>query len=507
MSNINKVSLTEYLMENKPTRAALETSVVQKQVERKVVRNEETDTGDRLPQSSSKLVNDISDVPRNAKQAVSLNSPRRSIRLNHAKSQIVAKSQQQSRKVPQSRPIPKAPVADICKVQKLVDKRKRKGKIEYLVQWFRCSKDKNSWEPESNIIDKKLIKDFECQWSAMLQIRLNQKAPVADSFMVERLVKKRKRKGKIEYLVEWFRHSTDENSWEPESNIIDKTLIKDFESARLLTPPQTPPQLSQQPLQLSNVLETPKSNPSVDPELNSSTMMYGDETPNELQRIEDERKKQQEEQMLKFDADFKTELLVKEKSFERKKKELEQQLEEILLGGHTSCLVCRCIQGITKPTIRQLARRGGVKRGSGLIFEDTRGVLTKHTIRRLMAQRGGVKRRRGLIFKDTRGVLTKHTIRQLAQRGGVKRMSGLIFEDTLGVLIKPTIRTLAQRGGVKRMSGEIFEETRGALKNYLESVIRDAVTYTEHAKRKTVVAVDIVHALKRQGKTSYGFGG
>ena len=166
-------------MENKPTRAALETSVVQKQVERKVVRNEETDTGDRLPQSSSKLVNDISDVPRNAKQAVSLNSPRRSIRLNHAKSQIVAKSQQQSRKVPQSRPIPKAPVADIYKVQKLVDKRKRKGKIEYLVQWFRCSSKENSWEPKSNIIDKTLIKDFECQWSAMSQIRLNQKAPVA----------------------------------------------------------------------------------------------------------------------------------------------------------------------------------------------------------------------------------------------------------------------------------------------------------------------------------------
>ena len=113
----------------------------------------------------------------------------------------------------------------------------------------------------------------------------------------------------------------------------------------------------------------------------------------------------------------------------------------------------------------------------------------------------------GLIFEETRGVLTKHTIRRLARRGGVKRMSGLIFEDTLGVLIKPTIRRLAQRGGVKRMSGLIFEETRGVLKNYLESVIRDAVTYTEHAKRKTVVAVDIVHALKRQGKTSYGFGG
>jgi len=33
-----------------------------------------------------------------------------------------------------------------------------------------------------------------------------------------------------------------------------------------------------------------------------------------------------------------------------------------------------CI-GITKPAIRRLARRGGVKRISGLIYEETRGVL------------------------------------------------------------------------------------------------------------------------------------
>ena len=34
-----------------------------------------------------------------------------------------------------------------------------------------------------------------------------------------------------------------------------------------------------------------------------------------------------------------------------------------------------------------------------------------------------------------------------------------------------------------------------------------AVTYTEHAKRKTVTAMDVVYALKRQGRTLYGFGG
>ena len=45
------------------------------------------------------------------------------------------------------------------------------------------------------------------------------------------------------------------------------------------------------------------------------------------------------------------------------------------------------------------------------------------------------------------------------------------------------------------------------FKVFLENVIRDAVTYTEHAKRKTVTAMDVVYALKRQGRTLYGFGG
>jgi histone H4 len=76
------------------------------------------------------------------------------------------------------------------------------------------------------------------------------------------------------------------------------------------------------------------------------------------------------------------------------------------------------------------------------------------------------------------------------------------------MLSRKTFRCrFARRGGVKRISGLIYEETRGVLKVFLENVIRDAVTYTEHAKRKTVTAMDVVYALKRQGKTLYGFGG
>ena len=45
------------------------------------------------------------------------------------------------------------------------------------------------------------------------------------------------------------------------------------------------------------------------------------------------------------------------------------------------------------------------------------------------------------------------------------------------------------------------------LKVFLEQIIKDAVVYTEHAKRKTVTALDVVYALKRKGRTLYGFGG
>jgi len=57
------------------------------------------------------------------------------------------------------------------------------------------------------------------------------------------------------------------------------------------------------------------------------------------------------------------------------------------------------------------------------------------------------------------------------------------------------------------MSGLIYEETRDLLKIFLENVIHDALTYMEHARRKTVTTMDVVYALKRYGSTLYGFRG
>ncbi|GAW03255.1 histone H4 [Lentinula edodes] len=75
-------------------------------------------------------------------------------------------------------------------------------------------------------------------------------------------------------------------------------------------------------------------------------------------------------------------------------------------------------------------------------------------------------------------------------KGGAKRHRKILRDNIQGIT-KPAIRRLARRGGVKRISGLIYEETRGVLKIFLENVIRDSVTYTEHAKRKTVTALDV----------------
>lgn len=88
--------------------------------------------------------------------------------------------------------------------------------------------------------------------------------------------------------------------------------------------------------------------------------------------------------------------------------------------------------------------------------------------------------------------------------GGYRRHRTVLRDNIKGIT-KPAIRRLARRGGVKRIGGLIYEEIRGVLKTFLEDIVRDAVHYTEHARRKTVTGMDVVCALKLRGRTLYGF--
>ena len=85
----------------------------------------------------------------------------------------------------------------------------------------------------------------------------------------------------------------------------------------------------------------------------------------------------------------------------------------------------------------------------------------------------------------------------LGKVGAKKRIRRSVRENIQGIT-KPAIRRLARRGGVKRLSGLVYDETRNVLKAFLENVVRDAVTYTEHARRKTVTGCGLCTQETRQ---------
>jgi len=74
-----------------------------------------------------------------------------------------------------------------------------------------------------------------------------------------------------------------------------------------------------------------------------------------------------------------------------------------------------------------------------------------------------------------------------------------MYRNNIQGITKPAIKRLGYVGGVKRMSGLIVEETRGILKLFLYNILRHAITYTDHARRRTVSENDITLALADHG--------
>merc|ERR1712228_276250 len=85
------------------------------------------------------------------------------------------------------------------------------------------------------------------------------------------------------------------------------------------------------------------------------------------------------------------------------------------------------------------------------------------------------------------GGMGKKAIKGMGKHGGPggKRVGRKTTRTTIDGITKPAIRRLCRRGGVKRISSFIYDDTRAVLRSFLEQVVRDAVTYTEHARRKT----------------------
>ena len=60
-------------------------------------------------------------------------------------------------------PTPEAIVIDnktVFSAEKILKHRKRNKKVEYLVKWLNFPKCQSTWEPEENILDKRLIDNY-----------------------------------------------------------------------------------------------------------------------------------------------------------------------------------------------------------------------------------------------------------------------------------------------------------------------------------------------------------
>ncbi|RUS14516.1 hypothetical protein BC937DRAFT_93701 [Endogone sp. FLAS-F59071] len=103
--------------------------------------------------------------------------------------------------------------------------------------------------------------------------------------------------------------------------------------------------------------------------------------------------------------------------------------------------------------------------------------------------------------------VTRPAIRRLARRGGVKRISAgltpflcFIFKSIMcyNSLEQHCLLSIARTPG-------IYDETRLVLKRFLTEVIHDVCVYVEYKRKKTITPLEVIYALKKRGTPLYGF--
>lgn len=139
----------------------------------------------------------------------------------------------------------------------------------------------------------------------------------------------------------------------------------------------------------------------------------------------------------------------------------------------------------------KLAPRKSVSGGKRVVPVEA----SKTAIGRGFGSHGLPKRIRVKKFGAIQGI-SKPAIRRLARRGGCRRISGLIYEETRGVLKFFLERVI--KDSLVYMVGTvgIYYVGNGNVVNFSSSRSRVLSLLKEHARRKTLSAKDVVYALK-----------
>ena len=68
------------------------------------------------------------------------------------------------------------------------------------------------------------------------------------------------------------------------------------------------------------------------------------------------------------------------------------------------------------------------------------------------------------------------------------------------------LRKLSRKAGILRINKSSLKEAGKEMADELTGVIKKAIVYTEHARRKIINKDDIVHATQNLGRTLYTTG-
>ncbi|XP_018325887.2 heterochromatin protein 1-like isoform X2 [Agrilus planipennis] len=128
-------------------------------------------------------------------------------------------------------------------VEAVLDDKKIKGVLHYLIRWKGYGPESDTWEPESTLHCDDLIAEYRSTSKSsdkkMKPLRKEIKTKRTkdsennwdknEQFEVERILEVHfKRNGDREFLVSWKGYPASDNSWEPEENLQCPDLIEKF---------------------------------------------------------------------------------------------------------------------------------------------------------------------------------------------------------------------------------------------------------------------------------------
>ena len=143
------------------------------------------------------------------------------------------------------------------------------------------------------------------------------------------------------------------------------------------------------------------------------------------------------------------------------------------------------------------------------------GALTPETLDAMLVEKFGEEQKERIAAAQQKSeetplsVVLEKANAARAAAAAAKRGAFLhhrVLRESIQGITKHQINRIAARGGCVKVSQLIYEKIRGVTKVFLESILRDTVTFTEHERSFTVAPEHVLSACARQGRMLWGTG-